>query len=91
MLTIVVPAVTFDSYSKEDKWYSEYGGDSNTHRVEYDGIGLNELLASCLFPFATDHTSMEDKGKPENEHKEKRIFWDGGYLSNTPLRSDTSS
>lgn len=79
-------AATFDSYSKDDGWYSEYGGEGNTHRVEYDGIGMNELLASCLFPFATDHTSMEDQGKPAEDHKEKRIFWDGGYLSNTPLR-----
>jgi NTE family protein len=79
-------AVAFDSYSKNGKWFSKYGGDSNPHLVEYDGIGLNELLASCLFAFATDHTLMEDKEKSKDNHKSKRIFWDGGYLSNTPLR-----
>ena len=95
-------AVTFDSYekmedpmTKDDKlvtdnqgqtsrWYSEYGrdDDEDKHVVFYDdGIGLDQLIASALGKYAIDHPLMEDKIS-----KTKRQFWDGGYLSNTPLR-----
>jgi NTE family protein len=94
-------AVTFDSYEKlEDprtnenslvtdyqgrtsRWYSEYGGDldQEKHTVFYDGIGVDQLIAGALGKYALDHPLMEDKIS-----KTKRQFWDGGYLSNTPLR-----
>ncbi|HEX2014637.1 MAG TPA: patatin-like phospholipase family protein [Nitrososphaera sp.] len=75
-------AVTFDSYAKADgTWYSEYSGVSQDYKVSYDGIGLQELLASCLFPYSIYHTTMID----EKSGKE-RTFWDGAFLSNTPLR-----
>jgi NTE family protein len=93
-------AVTFDSYKKPkgpknvvdnqitdlqgkvSKWYSEYGEGQNRHLIFYDGgIGLDQLIASALAKYALDHPYMEDKIS-----KTKRQFWDGGYLSNTPLR-----
>lgn len=76
-------AVTFDSYKKQrGEWYSEYGEVQNRHLIFYDGgIGLDQLIASALAKYALDHPYMEDRIS-----KTKRQFWDGGYLSNTPLR-----
>ena len=86
-------AVVFDSYKKqhdaryatrniiEAEWYSEYGHGQNKHIVFYDGIGLNQVLASALGKYALDHPTMEDMIS-----KTHRQFWDGGYHSNTPLR-----
>ena len=39
------------------------------------------MIAGALGKYALDHPLMEDKIS-----KTKRQFWDGGYLSNTPLR-----
>jgi NTE family protein len=94
-------AVTFDSYQKlkpptvrdnvvkndtgkadnDQQWFSEYGDENNKHIVFHKGIGLDQLLASCLFPFALEHTVMKD-----GVSKTARTFWDGAFLSNTPLR-----
>jgi NTE family protein len=93
-------AVTFDSYEKlklptienreitkddkvnsNQKYYSEYGDEKNKHIVFHKGIGLDEVLASCLFPFALKHTTMKDEVS-----KTTRTYWDGAFLSNTPLR-----
>ncbi|MEO9363900.1 MAG: patatin-like phospholipase family protein, partial [Nitrososphaera sp.] len=87
-------ATVFDSYEKEDnKWYTEYGGgdddedeqdddsSSSRYRIRHDGIGLEQLLASCLFPFALHHSSFYDE-----KTKTMRTFWDGAFISNTPLR-----
>jgi NTE family protein len=86
-------AVVFDSYKKqhdardpseniiEGEWYSEYGHGQNKHLVFYDGIGLDQVLASTLGKYALNHPSMEDRIT-----KTQRQFWDGGYHSNTPLR-----
>ena len=49
--------------------------------MSYDGIGIDQLFASCLFPYALSHSQMEDQIS-----KEPRTFWDGAFLSNTPLR-----
>ena len=38
-------------------------------------------MASCLFPYSKHHTSLYDLVS-----KEQRTFWDGAFLSNTPLR-----
>jgi NTE family protein len=82
-------AVIFDSYKKqhatkdagEGQWYSEYGHGQNKHVVFYDGIGLDQILASAIGKYALEHSTMEDIIS-----KTQRQFWDGGYHSNTPLR-----
>jgi NTE family protein len=63
------------------KWFSEYGGPESRHLVFYDGIGPDQVLASALGKYAIDHPHMEDTNTGTI-----RQLWDGGYLSNTPLR-----
>ena len=71
-------AVTFDSYSKSVK----YNNDKN---IIYhpEGIDIEHLLATGAFPDFFDYPkfNVNVDGK-----KEDRIFWDGGFRSNTPLR-----
>jgi NTE family protein len=92
--------VVFDSYEKlhhapvrrggiverkgkegNGKWYSEYGNSDSRHIVFYDGIGPDQVLASALGKYAIDHPYIEDSNTGTI-----RQLWDGGYLSNTPLR-----
>jgi NTE family protein len=63
------------------KWYSEYGNSDSRHIVFYDGIGPDHVLASALGKYAIDHPHIEDSNTGT-----MRQLWDGGYLSNTPLR-----
>jgi NTE family protein len=63
------------------RWYSEYGNSENRHIVFYDGIGPDQVLASALGKYAIDHPHIEDRTTGT-----MRQLWDGGYLSNTPLR-----
>jgi NTE family protein len=63
------------------RWYSEYGSSENRHIVFYDGIGPDQVLASALGKYAIDHPHIEDMTTGT-----MRQLWDGGYLSNTPLR-----
>jgi|SoiMethySBSTD1v2_1073268.scaffolds.fasta_scaffold00679_24 NTE family protein len=63
------------------KWYSEYGNSDRRHIVFYDGIGPDQVLASALGKYAIDHPHIEDSNTGT-----MRQLWDGGYLSNTPLR-----
>src|SRR5581483_4498265 len=74
-------AVTFDSYPKKDgKHFSEYGGDKTERVIEYEGIAMDHVLASMSTDQRYEFPSMKTtKG-------EERFFWDGAYLSNTPLR-----
>ena len=62
-------------------WYSEYGNSDTRHIVFYDGIGPDQVLASALGKYAIDHPHIEDSNTGTI-----RQLWDGGYLSNTPLR-----
>jgi NTE family protein len=65
-------------------WYSVYGeaeNKNNRHVVFYNGIGLDQLTASCMIPQSVDHPSLFDYVSHEY-----RTYWDGGLLSNTPLR-----
>ncbi|MDQ4067085.1 MAG: patatin-like phospholipase family protein, partial [Thermoproteota archaeon] len=92
--------VVFDSYKKQhdaqinrntiaegkeeratSRWYSEYGNSENRHIVFYDGIGPDQVLASALGKYAIEHPHIEDRTTGT-----MRQLWDGGYLSNTPLR-----
>lgn len=70
--------------SQECIWTSIYGdedSDTRKHVVSYNGIDNDILMASCLFPYSKHHTSLYDLVS-----KEKRTYWDGAFLSNTPLR-----
>jgi predicted acylesterase/phospholipase RssA len=69
---------------QEHIWTSIYGDEDNNtrkHVVSYNGIDNDILMASCLFPYSKHHTSLYDLVS-----KEQRTFWDGAFLSNTPLR-----
>ena len=66
---------------KKGRWYSEYGNSDNRHLIFYDGIGVDQVLASALGKYAMNHPHMEDFTTGTF-----RQLWDGGYLSNTPLR-----
>jgi NTE family protein len=71
--------VTFDSYeSEQGKRESVYG---ETHLgksiiLQYnEGIGINHLMASSSIPEVYAYEEIND-----------RKFWDGGLLSNTPIK-----
>ncbi|MEW6603499.1 MAG: patatin-like phospholipase family protein [Thermoproteota archaeon] len=64
-----------------NRWYSQYGTTENPHIVFYDGIGLDQVLASALGKYSLNHPTIFDAVTNSN-----RELWDGGYLSNTPLR-----
>ena len=66
---------------KKGRWYSEYGNSDNRHLILCDGIGIDQVLASALGKYAMDHPHIEDFNTGTF-----RQLWDGGYLSNTPLR-----
>ena len=77
-------AVTFDSYGKMDKendnknyeWKTKYGQKNEEHVIRYnDGVTLDHVMASATIPLTYDYQLIEG-----------RKYWDGGLLSNTPLR-----
>jgi NTE family protein len=61
--------------------YGDEDGNGRKNVVSYNGIDNDILMASCLFPYSSHYTSLYDILT-----KEKRTFWDGAFLSNTPLR-----
>ncbi|AIC14361.1 patatin-like phospholipase family protein [Nitrososphaera viennensis] len=93
---------TFDSYEKENGvWKTEYahetvGGDGrrrDRHVIEYgQGLSIDHLLTSMSShlryrpPDLEATTITEEQNKADTLKKETRYFWDGFYLSNTPLR-----
>jgi NTE family protein len=83
-------AVTFDSYPKEDgRYYSKYGReDKEANVIRYDsGITINHLSASMSGNQRYEYPYEEvEVGTEEGISMEQRYFWDGAYLSNTPLR-----
>jgi predicted acylesterase/phospholipase RssA len=82
------------SYKEGDvlRW-SVYGDEHNRHAIFYDGIELDHVIASASVPLNYDYTKIKaskseiniDNNTFESE-EETRHFWDGGLLSNTPLR-----
>jgi NTE family protein len=89
--------VTFDSYARlqkdEDGKPSKNESDKEIYcrktsydvkdysAIEYDeGIDVRHVIASASVPIHYDYTVLEDVS-----HKDRR-FWDGGLISNTPLR-----
>ena len=88
--------VTFDSYpNQNNQRMSIYGGGDNKQRhvIKYpDGIRMEHLLTTMSshlrhkFPELPSITGeITDDKIPEGE-EHNRIFMDGYYLSNTPLR-----
>jgi len=74
-------AITFDSYSDEAKYHN----DTRNHIPTKNGIEINHVLASGTFPKFFDYPEFEVQSGRDLKI-EKRIFWDGGFRSNTPLR-----
>ena len=91
--------VTFDSYKKSDgrrktvyysggKYgYNRYGNnnrsDSKPIIIEYDkGVTIEHVMASGTLPELYDPRDIREDKERGYEGK----FWDGGLLSNTPLR-----
>lgn len=89
--------ITFDSYARLQK--GEDGKPSTDERnlkiydmktsyelndrsaIKYEkGIDVRHVIASASVPVHYDYTVLEDVS-----HRERR-FWDGGLISNTPLR-----
>jgi NTE family protein len=71
--------VTFDSYEKEQGRRETEYGDSVLGKpviIKYnEGIGIKHLMASSTLPEVYTYEEIEG-----------RRFWDGGVLSNTPIR-----
>jgi NTE family protein len=79
----------------DDLRWSVYGDEHNRHAIFYDGIELDHVIASASVPLNYDYTkikaiksviNIDDNTFKEDPKEETRHFWDGGLLSNTPLR-----
>jgi NTE family protein len=82
-------AVAFDSYpDQNNRCVTEYGGNEFKHKIEYpEGITIDHVIASMSTHLRYRYPEMEVKaGGTEGGKAESRFFWDGAYLSNTPLR-----
>lgn len=81
--------VTFDSYPKDEDGKvreSRYGNYSSEYTISYpEGIRLDHAIASGSVPINYDYAKIDDV-YVSNSDKVTRYFWDGGILSNTPLR-----
>jgi len=88
--------ITFDSYEKKDgarrSDYHEYDELINEDKSSLppftltynEGITLDHVMASASVPVHYDYAPVPiDSSKPS---KGSKAFWDGGILSNTPLR-----
>jgi predicted acylesterase/phospholipase RssA len=76
--------VTFDSYEKAPGFrFSQYGKSGSKHTIQYDnGITEYHVMASASVPVNYDYAQLQDSVN----NNSPRYFWDGGWLSNTPLR-----
>ena len=75
--------VTFDSYSEESE-YGEYNKESKQyeHHPKYvQGLMPEHVMASACIPLLFDYQWV-----PNGYDAKARPFWDGGLLSNTPIR-----
>jgi NTE family protein len=87
--------ITFDSYEKNDgarkSDYHEYDEQISEDKSSppftftYNkGLTLDHVMASASVPVHYDYALVPtDSSKPS---KDSKAFWDGGILSNTPLR-----
>jgi predicted acylesterase/phospholipase RssA len=77
--------VTFDSYEKNGTRTTRYGDDSVQYSIRYDrGIGMEHLMTSMSSHLKYKYPTLD--AKDGLGVKDTRHFWDGVYLSNTPLR-----
>jgi NTE family protein len=90
-------AVAFDSYVKENgKCKTEYGDEEFKYAIEYpDGITIEHVMASMSTHLKHRYPEMKVTTNNDGENKDlgnrergeqTRLFWDGAYLSNTPLK-----
>jgi predicted acylesterase/phospholipase RssA len=62
---------------------------TNVHLTYPDGIKLDYVMATASVPINYDYAKVFDVSKVDrqsNSSSEIHYFWDGGTLSNTPLR-----
>ena len=84
-------AVAFDSYANQNNTcVTEYGDNEFKHIIEYEkGITIDHIIASMSTHLRYKYPEMKVKNDgegPLKKEEETRLFWDGAYLSNTPLR-----
>ena len=87
-------AVTFDSYQTKTVYENgKFTPDHPQHIIGYpEGITIDHVKASMSpnlvykYPKLQDSSEKEDFDISADEKKRYRYFWDGAYLSNTPLR-----
>jgi len=72
-------AVTFDSYRDKAKYHDD-------RSVIYKIKGIQIELATGTFPDFFDYPKFKVDNSEMGTRNEERIFWDGGFRSNTPLR-----
>jgi predicted acylesterase/phospholipase RssA len=83
--------VTFDSYEKKDERGGKtrrtiFGEDKAKYIIDYpDGIEMKHLMTSMSSHLKYEYPSLIARAEG-NGQKLVRHFWDGVYLSNTPLR-----
>jgi hypothetical protein len=69
--------VIFDSYSKS----TTYGKEPDEIVIEHpNGLTTEHIMASAAIPANTNYAIIKDRQSNE------RMFWDGAFASNTPLR-----
>jgi NTE family protein len=74
-------AVTFDSYTNQAKYHDDKNTIDNKRGVE-----IEHALATGTFPGFFDYPKFKVNITEMGTENEERIFWDGGFRSNTPLR-----
>jgi hypothetical protein len=82
-------AVTFDSYVKSNgRCKTEYDIKDNNYSIEYDGISIEHVAASMATHMRYKYPKFQTLVKKEgiDTGSENRYFWDGAYISNTPVR-----
>jgi len=82
--------VIIDSHHKKDNeeknsHYSEYGS-SMQYKLEYqNGVTEDHVRASMSTPLRHEYPSFRVYNKETKQH-EMRHFWDGAFISNSPIR-----
>ena len=74
-----------DDGKKKNSYYSEYGS-SMQYKLEYEnGITEDHVRASMSTPLRHEYPSFRVYNKEIKQH-EMRHFWDGAFISNSPIR-----
>jgi len=72
---------SFDSYSEQAKYHDKKNIISTPNGVE-----IEHALATGTFPDFFDYPKFKVENPEMGVKSEERVFWDGGFRSNTPLR-----